>query len=160
MNTAATTFSAAWIIRCDGTALPNPGRMGVGAVLTGPDGARHTLSRATGTHGCNNEAEARALIAALHELRALGCMTTDAISIHCDSSVLVAQLDATPAAPIARLAHVFDEVRALLAPFSQVSLHWVPRHRNSEADALARAALGLPSKAGLKPRPKKRYARR
>jgi ribonuclease HI len=69
-------------------------------------------------------------------------------------------LKVQPGAPVARLAHVFDEARALIATFTQVELRWVPRHRNCEADTLARAALGLPDKAGLKPRPKKRHARK
>ena len=37
-----------WIY-CDGSAKPNPVRMGLGAVMTGPDGSRHTLSQATRT---------------------------------------------------------------------------------------------------------------
>jgi ribonuclease HI len=81
------------------------------------------------------------------------------LRIHSDSTVLVAQLGTTPVTPIARLAHLFDEARALLVTFAGVELHWLPRHRNAEADALARAALGLPSKADLKVRPKKRHAR-
>ena len=51
-----------WLIWCDGSACPNPGRMGFGAVLRGPDGSTHTLSQAGHTSGCNNEAEARALL--------------------------------------------------------------------------------------------------
>ena len=152
--------AAAWTVHCDGTALPNPGRMGLGAVLTAPDGTRHTLSQATGTHGCNNEAEVRALIAALQLLQDLGAQPA-ALNICSDSSVLVVQLDgAAPAAPIVRLTHVFDEARQLLQQFSNVRLGWVPRHRNTAADTLARAALGLPDKSGIKPRPKKRHARR
>jgi ribonuclease HI len=129
-----------WIVHCDGTALPNPGRIGLGAVLVAPDGERHQISLAPGLNGCNNEAEARALIAALRELHRLGARI---VHIHCDSSVLVEQLGAAPAAPVARLAHVFNEARALLGLFSAVQLRWIPSHRNAEADALARAALGL-----------------
>ncbi|HSD36219.1 MAG TPA: ribonuclease HI family protein [Rhodocyclaceae bacterium] len=157
MSDADTSSAISWTIHCDGTALPNPGRMGIGAVLTAPDGTRHTLSQATGMHGCNNEAEARALIAALRLLQNIGAENA-ALHIRSDSSVLVAQLGG--AAPIVRLTDVFDEARQLLQQFGNARLSWVPRHRNSEADALARAALGLPSKAGVKPRPKKRRSRR
>lgn len=129
-----------WTLYCDGTALPNPGRIAIGAVLNAPDGVRHTLSQATGTYGCNNEAEARALIAALHSARAQGA---ELVRVHSDSSVLIEQLAKPSAAPIERLAHVFDEARLLLQTFEHVELCWIPRHRNSEADALARAALGL-----------------
>lgn len=117
--------------------------MGMGAVLTEPDGAKHTLSQATTTKGCNNEAELRALIAALREGKALGAK---ALRVYCDSRVLVDQLGgahAKPdAKPVARLASLFDEARALLESFEQASLQWIPRHRNAPADALARAALG------------------
>lgn len=130
-----------WVIHCDGSAMPNPGRMGLGAVITAPDGTRHTLSQDTGTRGCNNEAELLALMAALQALQRLGATALRAYS---DNSILVEQLDGRPARPVARLAGLFDEARTLLRSFDSVTLHWIPRHRNSEADALARAALGMP----------------
>ena len=61
-----------WIIYCDGSAMPNPGRMGLGVVLCAPDGTCHTLAQATHTTGCNNEAELRALLLALGALRERG----------------------------------------------------------------------------------------
>ena len=70
--TDAVGAAAVWVVHCDGSAAPNPGRMGLGAVLVAPDGTRHTLSRATHTTGCNNEAELRALMAALRELPSRG----------------------------------------------------------------------------------------
>ena len=57
--------SAPWIIYCDGSAVPNPGRMGLGAVVTAPDGSRHPISITAEGRGCNNEAELRALMAAM-----------------------------------------------------------------------------------------------
>ena len=132
-----------WVVYCDGSAMPNPGRMGMGAVITDPNGTRHTLSEATNTKGCNNEAELRALIAALRELRTRGATT---LLVYCDNSVLVEQLSGPNAKPIARLASIFEEARALLKSFAQTNLEWIPRHRNGEADALARAALGIPPK--------------
>ncbi|MEC5384623.1 ribonuclease HI family protein [Uliginosibacterium sp. H3] len=152
-----TTTAARWQVHCDGTAHPNPGRMSIGVVVTAPDGVQHSLSRALGASGCNNEAEARALIAALQLLHDLGAEQRP-LQIHSDSSVLVAQL--AGATPVARLAHVFDEARVLLAGFGDARLVWVPRHRNRMADTLARAALDLADKSDLKPRPKKRQARR
>ncbi|TAK95932.1 MAG: ribonuclease HI family protein [Aquabacterium sp.] len=138
-----------WIIHCDGSAEPNPGRMGMGAVITAPDGARQTLSLTSSERGCNNEAELRALMAALH---ALDADKVPALHIYSDNSVLVAQLDGHRLQPpVARLAGLFDETRGLLATFDQVMLSWIPRHRNGEADALARAAIGLPPKVTTKP---------
>jgi len=121
--------------------------MGMGAVLIEPDGTKHTLSQATTSKGCNNEAELRALIAALREGKALGAK---AVLIYCDSRVLVEHLGGLDpklhVKPIARLAGLFVEARALLEAFEQASLQWIPRHCNAQADALARAALGMQPK--------------
>lgn len=139
MTVPVSTPAHPWVIYCDGSAMPNPGRMGMGAVLTEPDGTRHTLSQATTIKGCNNEAELRALMAALQELQRRGVR---ALLVYCDNSILVEQLGTTDAKPIARLACVFEEARVLLESFDHARLQWIPRHRNGQADALARAALG------------------
>lgn len=132
-----------WTVHIDGSAMPNPGRMAIGAVIMAPDGSCHRLSEALHATGCNNEAEVRALMAALHQLSDLQATRLDIFS---DSSILVEQLapNRPPPRPIARLAALFDAARNLLARFEQVQLHWVPRHRNTEADALARAAFEQP----------------
>ena len=84
---------AAWVIHCDGSAVPNPGRMGLGAVLTGPDGVvRHQISEATTFTGCNNEAELRALMLALQWLAQQGIATSTQVHVFSDNSVLVEQL--------------------------------------------------------------------
>jgi len=142
-----------WVIYCDGSAIPNPGRIGLGVVLHAPDGTRHTLSVATHTTGCNNEAELRALIAAMQDLQT---RQAKALLIHTDSSIVVEQLGAADAKPITRLSALFDEARELMASFEQVRLQWIPQHRNGEADALARAALGLPPRLPAKPAKRRR----
>ena len=140
----ASEIPPVWTVWCDGSALPNPGRMGWGAVIAGPGGERRTLSLSGGAAvGCNNEAELRAVMAALVELRSLGARSA---RVHCDNSVVVAQLGSAEGGavrPIARLAALFDEARALLGAFDDARVVWIPAHRNAEADALARAALGL-----------------
>jgi len=142
-----------WVIYCDGTATPNPGRMGLGAVITAPDGTQHTISHDTGARGCNNEAELLALMAALQALQRLGAT---ALQAYCDNSLVIEQLDGRKAKPVARLAGLFDEARALLSGFDSVSLHWIPRHRNALADTLARAALGLPDTVTALPHKQRR----
>jgi ribonuclease HI len=136
--------SVPWVIYCDGSAVPNPGRMGLGAVVTGPDGSRHPLSITAEGRGCNNEAELRALMAAMQYAKEQGAT---ALLVHCDNSVVVQQLAGTATEPFLRLAPLFDEVRAVLRSFASVRLVWIPRHRNREADALARAAVGLMPKS-------------
>jgi ribonuclease HI len=118
---------APWTIHCDGSAVPNPGRMGLGAVVTGPDGSRHPISITAEGRGCNNEAELRALMAAMQYAGRQGAT-----------------------------ALLFDEVRAVLHSFASARLVWIPRHRNREADALARAAVGLMPK---NPAPAARHRR-
>lgn len=147
-----------WVIHCDGSAIPNPGRMGLGATLLGPDGQQHSLSLTSSLVGCNNEAELRALMAALQQAHALGAR---AVAVFSDSSLLIEQLQPPPAdqqspAPIARLAELFDDARNWLARFDSVQLQWIPRHRNSAADTLARAALGAPAKIAPHPSHKKK----
>ena len=110
------------------------------------------VAQAAHEDGCNNEAELRALLATLQELKSRGA---DTLLIHCDNSVVVEQVRGT-AKPIARLASLFDEARTLLNSFDQANLVWIPRHRNSEADALARAALGIVEKCVVKTSKKRR----
>lgn len=151
-------MSDTWIVHCDGSAVPNPGRMGMGAVIVAPDGTRRMLSRAGDDRGCNNEAELRAVMMAL---RALKAADVPVLQLYSDNSVLVAQLDGTGRTPpIARLAAMFDEARSLIGTFEHVALQWIPRHRNAEADALARAALGLAPKPDVKPAKTRKQARR
>ena len=140
---AGTGAATSWKFWCDGSAVPNPGRMGLGAVMRSDGGEQHTISALAEGRGCNNEAELRALMAALHYLQQRGAMTVVA---HTDNSILVEQLGEPEVPPIARLAPLFDEARALLRSFPAHQLLWLPRHRNREADALARAALGLAPK--------------
>ncbi|MGH6646864.1 ribonuclease HI family protein [Aquabacterium sp.] len=155
--TASDPDSTTWTIHCDGSAVPNPGRMGIGAVMVDPHGQRHVLSKATHAVGCNNEAELRALMAALQALKS---WQATSLQVYSDNSVLVEQLTVLGCKPVVRLAPLFDEARALLASFAHVSLRWIPRHRNGEADALARVALGLPLAAPPSPSLKRQKKRR
>ena len=142
-RTPAADAADGWTVHTDGTAWPNPGRMGLGAVLVAPDGRRLTLSIAAPQSGCNNEAELRAVMAALALARAEGA---EVVRLHCDNSIVVAELAGTAPRPMARLHGLFDEARVLAASFRRLELVWIPRHRNAEADVLARAAVGLAPK--------------
>lgn len=118
--------------------------MSLGVLLQLPDGTRHTLSQALHRSGCNNEAELLALMAALELARSLG---TRCLTVRTDSHVLVEQLGPPlpkPARPIARLNALFEQARSHMQHFDELVLQWVPRHRNTEADALARSAHTAP----------------
>lgn len=142
-----------WHVYCDGTALPNPGRIGIGVVLVSPNGDKFTLSEAPAVRGCNNEAEAAALIAALKLAQQHGATK---LKIRSDSIVVVEQTTGKTRTQVLRLVPLFAEARALLATFEQVDYRWIARKHNTEADTLARAALGLAPKAAKSPKKRKR----
>lgn len=130
-----------WILHIDGSAMPNPGRMGIGAVLTGPDGSCHHLQQTLPEQGCNNEAELRALQAGLDLLAQHGGCH---LRIYTDSQWLLEQLAPSlvrkSVRPTLRLAPYLTPARVALAALAEVQWRWVPRHCNTEADALARRA--------------------
>lgn len=129
-----------WILHIDGSAKPNPGRMAIGAVLTGPDGTQLQLGCPLPGTGCNNEAELRALQAGLELALAQGATN---VRIYTDSHWLLEQLApplGLPTRSTQRLAQWLARVRDLLPLFAELQWRWIPRHHNAEADALARQA--------------------
>ncbi|MBI2308462.1 MAG: reverse transcriptase-like protein [Rhodocyclales bacterium] len=142
----------AWELWFDGTAAPNPGRVGIGALIVSPAGDHHEISTAPGKHGCSNEAELLALAAALEFAQ---CKGAARLCIHGDSRFVVDCLNGCDSTEIQRLAMLIDQLRMRLAGFAAWELRWLPRHRNKTADRLARAALGLAEKL-----PKKRKRRK
>lgn len=135
-----------WQAWFDGAALPNPGRLGLGLVLRAPDGREQTQVLKPQTHGCNNEAELQALCAVLQLAREAGARRVQAWG---DSDVAVRYVNGSAQTSIARLLPWIHEAQALLAGFEYAALGWVPRHRNQEADALSRQALGLAAKPAV-----------
>lgn len=126
--------------------------MALGAWLQAPDGQRHEISQALPGAGDNNEAEAHALQALLEAAQALGVRRLQVFS---DSDLVVRAARAPlPEAPA--LAPLFTRIRALLGGFEQASVSWLPQRRNMHADALARAALGLPPRAPAATRQRRR----
>lgn len=143
----------AWQAWCDGTACPNPGQIGLGAILRSPAGEAHPLSQRSPVQGCNNEAEALALLATLELALSLGVRQ---LRVHCDSDVVVRIAQDAASTEAARLAPLFMQVRERIAAFDHLELKWLPQHRNNEADQFARQALGLPPRLPAKPKRKRR----
>src|SRR6476620_4498581 len=130
-------MNQSWTIHCDGSAVPNPGRIGLGAVIVAPGGARHLVSQTARDIGCNNEAELRALMVARQRAQAEGAGTAARLQVSSDSRVVVDQLAAPTGAgarppPIARLEPLFAAARLLMRQFAAVDLRWIPQHRNAE----------------------------
>jgi ribonuclease HI len=126
----------------DGSALPNPGRLGIGALLRGPQGQIIQISQAAG-YGNSSEAEYLALTALLEAALQAGVRE---LHIRGDSQVVVNDVNLPEAAITAgqgasALASHRAQVHALMAQLSTVHLRWLPRHRNAAADQLAQQAL-------------------
>jgi len=132
---------------CDGTAAPNPGALGLGIVFESPDGTRR-LDSIRLPHGCNNTAEIQALMRGLTLAREARIRS---LHIYSDSDFVVRHVLGQQHTEVERLKILVAQARALMAHFEQVTLEWIPRHRNGEADALARAVLGLTPKPAKRP---------
>ena len=130
----------AWQAWFDGSAHPNPGRLGIGALLLGPDGERIEISQRAG-HGNSGEAEYLALEALLQAALAARPLL---LAVYGDSQVVIGDVAAGVDAGAKGLELHRERVQGLLAELGksgQVTLHWVPRHRNGEADRLSQQAI-------------------
>lgn len=127
--------TAQWQGWFDGSASPNPGQITVGAVLKSPSGVQTDISRSEG-EGDSNEAEYLALLAVLEEA-VLQHVTT--MSVYGDSRIVIE--DVTGVHLVAALAPYRCRAQRLQTHFSDIQFHWIPRAKNSRADALARLAV-------------------
>lgn len=126
----------AWRAWFDGSARPNPGRCGVGARLEGPDGAVE-ISQPAG-YGNSSEAEYRALIALLEAAVARG---VSGLTVYGDSQVVIGDVTGPDLLAAPSLQAYRGTARALMAQIDGLALRWVPRHKNSLADALSQRAF-------------------
>lgn len=141
VSSEATFVEDCWQVWCDGSALPNPGKIGIGVVLIAPDGRREEKSVLLNCSGCNNEAELHALCAALEMAAAAGARK---LLLRGDSDVALRYVRGPDSTQIARLCLLVAAARERMRRFDEVQLLWIPRHRNREADRLSRQALALP----------------
>lgn len=143
-----------WRAWFDGSARPNPGRCGIGALLEGPGGLRIELSRQAG-HGNSSEAEYQALIAVLEAAVAHGAQ---APAVYGDSQVVIDDVHAPDSASAAVLRAYRNQAHALLARLPGATLRWIPRHKNTRADALSQRAVPALTHEEPHERPERRSA--
>ena len=126
------------IIYSDGGARGNPGPAAIGFVIS--DAGGHELKRFKHYLGVatNNQAEYRALIAALTEANKLGF---DRVVCRLDSELVVRQLTGQYKIKEPGLKPLAAEALALTQKFLQVEFTHVPREQNKIADALVNEAL-------------------
>ena len=131
----------AWLAWFDGSALPNPGRIGIGALLRGPQGQVVEISRRAG-HGSSSDAEYQALIALLEAALPL---QPPRLMVCGDSQVVIDDLKPLQKGRSAKGLESWRaralELIAQLGGAEVVSVRWVPRHRNPDADRLSQMAV-------------------
>ena len=126
------------VINIDGACHGNPGPAAIGVVIR--DEQRKiigTISRAIG-RTTNNQAEYRALIAALERACQMGITEVDVLS---DSELLVRQIKGTYRVRNAGLLPLYLKVKQLQSRMTSFKITHVPREENQEADNLAGKAL-------------------
>jgi len=129
--------ATAWRAWFDGSAHPNPGRCGIGALLTGPDGERIEISQPAG-YGNSSEAEYLALIAVLESAASVGARD---LTVYGDSQVVIGDVTGPDTTSAASLGELRAAARSLMARLDGVALRWIPRHKNGDADRLSQRAL-------------------
>ncbi|MCP5269421.1 MAG: ribonuclease HI family protein [Zoogloeaceae bacterium] len=133
--------TACWQAWCDGSAAPNPGKIGIGIVLISPEGTRMEKSLAIGRSGCNNQAELHALSLALDLALTAGSQT---IHLSTDSKAATDWINGSDTTSAQPLATLIADIQQKMQHFQCARIFWIPRHKNGEADLLSRQALGLP----------------
>ena len=126
------------IIFTDGGARGNPGPAGIGAILYSED--KKVVAEISNFLGVatNNQAEYKALIAALKKATELGALELDC---YLDSELVVKQLKREYKVKSPDLAPLFLEIHNLSLNFKNISYTHIPRERNKEADRLANEAM-------------------
>jgi len=126
------------IIFSDGGARGNPGPAGIGAVLY--DENKKIVAEISQYLGetTNNQAEYKALIAALKEAKRL---KAEELACYLDSELVVKQLNREYKIKNKDLAPLFLEVYNLSLSFKKISFTHIPREKNTVADNLANKAM-------------------
>jgi ribonuclease HI len=139
------------IIHVDGASKGNPGAAAIGATIKDEQGQLIACISQRIGHATNNQAEYRAVIAALEKATRLGA---DDIELYSDSELVVKQLRGEYRVKKAALKPLYDEVRELLSQLESYRTIYIPRNQNMEAHNLANKAFNpvpdLPSTGDYK----------
>ena len=126
------------VIFTDGTAEPNPGPAAIGATIKDEQGKLIAcISQGIG-RTTNNQAEYRAIIAALEHAISLGANQVDMRS---DSELIVRQINKRYRVRNAALKPLYQQVKQLLSLLEGFTVTHIPRRQNIEAHRLASRAL-------------------
>ena len=126
------------IIFTDGASQGNPGLAAIGAIIKDEQGRVITsISQGIG-RTTNNQAEYRAIIAALENAVSLGASQVDMRS---DSELVVRQINGEYRVKNASLKPLYQKVKHLQNQFENFTITHILRQQNTEADSLANMAL-------------------
>ena len=128
------------VIFVDGASRGNPGPAAIGVTIKDERGELITfISRRIGK-ATNNQAEYRAIIAALEEAVRLDVKQVD---IKMDSELVVKQINGEYRVKKATLKPLYQQVKQLQGLLRGFTVTHIPRQRNFEADKLANKALDI-----------------
>ena len=126
------------IIHADGAARGNPGPAAIGATIKDEQGKSiaHISQRIGNT--TNNQAEYRAIIAALEKAVSLGITH---VEVNSDSELVVRQIKGSYRIKKSTLRPLYQKVVQLIGSLEGFTITHVTRDQNVEADRLANMAL-------------------
>lgn len=133
----------------DGSCIPNPGPMGIGAVIDDAEGKplSQISERLEGT-GTNNIAEYTAIIRGMERALELGVKD---LVIRGDSNLIIQQLLGKFRIREPKLRPLLQRVQELAGKFHTIDVQWIPREQNKRADALSTKPLEEPRTPGREP---------
>ena len=126
------------VIHTDGAAEPNPGPAAIGATVKDEQG--RLIARISQRIGqaTNNQAEYRAIIAALEHAISLG---VNRVEMRSDSELVVRQINGRYRVKKASLKPLYQRAKQLQDSLAGFSITHIPRQQNTEAHKLAHLAL-------------------
>lgn len=126
------------IIHADGASRGNPGPAAIGATIKDEQGKLIAcISQGIG-RTTNNQAEYRAVIAALEKAIRLGAEEVD---INLDSQLVVKQISGEYRVKKPALKPLYQRVKQRQSLLKGFSIAYIPRRQNKEADRLASRVL-------------------
>ncbi|MGB9792574.1 MAG: ribonuclease HI [Thermacetogeniaceae bacterium] len=140
-------------VYCDGLCEPvNPGGTACYGWVVYQDGEKLTESCGVACNGpaaTNNVAEYMAVIRALEWLKENEYLDAE-IEVCSDSQLVIYQLAGKYAVHSPRILPLYRRAKALAEEFPRLRFTWVPREKNSEADALSRKAYAAYTAARMR----------
>lgn len=126
------------VIYADGASRGNPGPAAIGAIIKDKQGRLITTIAQSIGRATNNQAEYKAIIAALEHAITLGA---NQVEIHSDSELVVRQINGEYRVKKATLKPLYQQVKQLQSQLKSFTITHIPRQQNIEADNLANKAL-------------------